>query len=169
MKFTGKVLLTDDEAHIRKFIGMVIKRLGSPTIIEAANGKEAIELYKTQQPDLVLLDVNMPVLDGIQALTEIRRADPEALVIMLTSLTTFGGLMPLLLEKSVQARFLIPMAISLGFGVMFATLLSLLLVPAIYVVLDDLRRAWRWLYGGGRAPAVLADLPVAASLDADDD
>lgn len=87
MNFTGKVLLTDDEAHIRKFIGMVIKRLGSPTIIEAANGKEAIELYKTQHPDLVLLDVNMPVLDGIQALTEIRRADPEALVIMLTSLT----------------------------------------------------------------------------------
>jgi multidrug efflux pump subunit AcrB len=61
--------------------------------------------------------------------------------IMLTSLTTFGGLLPLLLEKSVQARFLVPMAISLGFGVMFATLISLVLVPSLYLVLEDLRRA----------------------------
>jgi multidrug efflux pump subunit AcrB len=75
--------------------------------------------------------------------------------ILLTSLTTFGGLTPLLLEKSVQARFLVPMAVALGFGVMFATLVSLVLVPALYLVLDDLRRAaggaWRWLYG--RRPA----------------
>ena len=70
--------------------------------------------------------------------------------ILLTSLTTFGGLAPLLLEKSVQARFLVPMAISLGFGVMFATTISLVLVPSLYMVLDDvwsrLVRAWRWLY-----------------------
>jgi multidrug efflux pump subunit AcrB len=59
--------------------------------------------------------------------------------ILLTSLTTFGGLTPLLLEKSVQARFLVPMAVSLGFGVMFATLISLLLVPSLYLVLDDVR------------------------------
>jgi multidrug efflux pump subunit AcrB len=69
--------------------------------------------------------------------------------IMLTSLTTFGGLLPLLLEKSVQARFLVPMAISLGFGVMFATLISLVLVPSLYLVLEDVRRAtgasWRGL------------------------
>ena len=69
--------------------------------------------------------------------------------IMLTSLTTFGGLAPLLLEKSVQARFLVPMGISLGFGVMFATLISLVLVPSLYLVLEDLRRAagatWRGL------------------------
>jgi multidrug efflux pump subunit AcrB len=71
--------------------------------------------------------------------------------ILLTSLTTFGGLTPLLLEKSVQARFLVPMAVSLGFGVMFATLISLLLVPSLYLVLEDLRRSisggFRWLYG----------------------
>ncbi|MBL8725559.1 MAG: efflux RND transporter permease subunit [Planctomycetes bacterium] len=70
--------------------------------------------------------------------------------ILLTSLTTFGGLAPLLLERSVQARFLVPMAISLGFGVMFATLVSLVLVPCLYLVLDDLRQravgAWRWLW-----------------------
>ncbi len=70
--------------------------------------------------------------------------------ILLTSLTTFGGLTPLLLEKSVQARFLVPMAISLGFGVMFATLISLLLVPSLYLALDDVRRAavrcWHFVY-----------------------
>jgi len=87
MKFNGKVLLTDDEAHIRKFIGLVLKRLGSPVIIEAANGQEAVALYTKHSPDLVLMDVNMPVMDGVQALTQIKKDDPDALVIMLTSLT----------------------------------------------------------------------------------
>lgn len=87
MKFTGKVLLTDDEPHIRKFLGLVLKRLGNPVILEAANGQEAVDLYQRQKPDLVLMDVNMPVMDGLQALTEIRKNDPEALVVMLTSLT----------------------------------------------------------------------------------
>ncbi len=58
--------------------------------------------------------------------------------IMLTSLTTFAGLTPLLLETSVQARMIIPMGISLAFGVLFATLISLLLVPATYLILEDL-------------------------------
>jgi len=87
MNFNCKVLLTDDEAHIRKFIGLVLKRLGSPIIIEAANGQEAVALYEKHKPDLVLLDVNMPVMDGVQALSQIMQKDPEALVIMLTSLT----------------------------------------------------------------------------------
>jgi multidrug efflux pump subunit AcrB len=60
--------------------------------------------------------------------------------ILLTSLTTAAGLTPLILEKSVQAKFLIPMAVSLGFGVMLSTFTSLILVPALYVVLEDLRR-----------------------------
>ncbi len=59
--------------------------------------------------------------------------------IMLTSLTTFAGLTPLMLERSVQAKFLIPMAVSLAFGVMFATVVSLLLVPASYYILEDIR------------------------------
>ncbi len=60
--------------------------------------------------------------------------------ILLTSLTTFFGLTPMILEPSVQARFLIPMAISLGFGVLFATAILLLLVPAVYLVVEDARR-----------------------------
>jgi len=59
--------------------------------------------------------------------------------ILLTSLTTFFGLMPMIFEPSVQARFLIPMAISLGFGVLFATVLILLVVPSVYLILEDLK------------------------------
>ncbi len=60
--------------------------------------------------------------------------------ILLTSLTTFGGLMPMIMETSVQAQFLIPMAISLAFGILFATGITLLLIPAIYLILEDIRR-----------------------------
>jgi len=59
--------------------------------------------------------------------------------IILTSLTTFAGLTPMLLERSLQAQFLIPMAISLGFGVLFGTGITLLLVPSFYMILEDVR------------------------------
>ncbi len=58
--------------------------------------------------------------------------------IILTSLTTFAGLTPILMEKSIQAQFLIPMAISLGFGVLFASGITLLLIPALYMILEDM-------------------------------
>jgi multidrug efflux pump subunit AcrB len=57
--------------------------------------------------------------------------------IILTTLTTFGGLAPMIFETSRQARFLIPMAISLGFGIVFATLITLVLVPSLYMVVVD--------------------------------
>lgn len=59
--------------------------------------------------------------------------------VMLTSLTTFIGLMPLLFEKSTQAQFLIPMAVSLGFGILFATFITLLLIPVNYMLVDKLK------------------------------
>ena len=60
--------------------------------------------------------------------------------IMLTTLTTFGGLAPMIFETSRQARFLIPMAVSLGFGIVFATVITLVLVPCFYTVVEDLRQ-----------------------------
>jgi multidrug efflux pump subunit AcrB len=66
--------------------------------------------------------------------------------IMLTTLTTFGGLAPMIFEQSRQARFLIPMAISLGYGLLFATSITLLLVPSLYMVIEDIR-------GGSKAKA----------------
>ena len=58
--------------------------------------------------------------------------------IILTTLTTFGGLLPMIFETSRQARFLIPMAISLGFGILFATGITLLLIPSLTMILEDL-------------------------------
>jgi multidrug efflux pump subunit AcrB len=66
--------------------------------------------------------------------------------IMLTTLTTFGGLAPMIFETSRQARFLIPMAISLGFGILFATIITLVLVPAFYLVVEDMKQATRRLF-----------------------
>ena len=59
--------------------------------------------------------------------------------IVMTATTTFFGLMPMILETSIQARFLIPMAISLGFGVLFATGITLVLIPVLYLILEDVR------------------------------
>jgi len=59
--------------------------------------------------------------------------------ILLTSATTFLGLAPMIFESSVQARFLVPMAVSLGFGILFATFIILLIVPSLYLVLEDAR------------------------------
>lgn len=61
--------------------------------------------------------------------------------IMLTTLTTFCGLLPMLAERSMQARFLIPMAISLAFGVVFATVITLILVPSLYMILEDVKKS----------------------------
>ncbi|MEM7230548.1 MAG: efflux RND transporter permease subunit [Planctomycetota bacterium] len=92
-------------------------------------------------------------------LSEAIRSSGEARFrpILLTSLTTFAGLTPLLLEKSLQAKFLVPMALSLGFGVLFATVVTLILVPVGYYVLEDLRTA----FGGSRVidPDEPAPLP----------
>ncbi len=74
--------------------------------------------------------------------------------ILLTSLTTFLGLAPItLFEKSLQAQLVIPMAASLAFGILFATLITLVLIPSLYMVLDDIktgmRRLWEFLLPTG--------------------
>ena len=62
--------------------------------------------------------------------------------IILTSLTTFFGLLPILLERSLQAQILVPMAVSLAFGILFATVITLFLVPTLYVMLADIKRSF---------------------------
>lgn len=91
---------------------------------------------------LVMVDhANQKVREGMSPYEAIcssgvRRFRP----IMLTTVSTFGGLAPMIFETSRQARFMIPMAISLGYGILFATAITLLLVPCLYLMVDDLRR-----------------------------
>ena len=66
--------------------------------------------------------------------------------IILTSMTTFVGLVPIILERSLQAQIVIPMATSLAFGILFSTVVTLILVPVLYIILDDIRRTSRRFY-----------------------
>ncbi len=88
---------------------------------------------------LVLVDyVNRRIADGAGIREAVRDAARARFrPILLTSLTTFAGLSPLMLETSMQARFMIPMAVSLAFGVLFASFITLFLVPCSYLLLDD--------------------------------
>ncbi len=87
MKFTGPILVVDDEPHIRKYVSLILKQMGVTQIFEAGNGEEAVIVYQRDKPRLVLMDVNMPRIDGIQALRRLKEIDPECCVVMLTSLT----------------------------------------------------------------------------------
>ena len=90
---------------------------------------------------LVLVDfINRYREDGHGVYEAVLEAGPRRFrPILLTSLTTFFGLFPLLMEKSVQAQFLIPMAISLAYGVLFATVITLVIVPSAYLFIDNLK------------------------------
>ena len=83
-----RVLLADDESHVRLFIKTVIGTLGFQVVGEAANGQQAVEQFEKLSPDLVLLDINMPVMDGITALKELRKRSESVAIIMLTSLAS---------------------------------------------------------------------------------
>jgi len=91
---------------------------------------------------LVLVDyVNRHVAAGASLLDAAREAGAARFrPILLTSMTTFAGLTPMLLETDIQAKFLIPMAVSLSFGILFATLITLILVPCVYLMLEDAGR-----------------------------
>jgi multidrug efflux pump subunit AcrB len=77
----------------------------------------------------------------VQAVTD--AASKRFRAILLTSLTTFFGLVPIVLETSLQAQIVIPMAASLAFGILFATVITLFLIPSLYLILEDLGRWWR--------------------------
>lgn len=90
---------------------------------------------------LVLVDyANKKIADGLSPYAAIHRAGMRRFrPIMLTTLTTFGGLAPMMFETSRQARFMIPMALSLGFGILFVTVIALLLVPCFFMLIEDVK------------------------------
>lgn len=81
------VLLVDDEAYCRLFVGKVLGISIRCTVVEAQNGEEAITVCQTSNPDLILLDINMPRVDGVQALPKIRALKPATPIVMLTSVS----------------------------------------------------------------------------------
>jgi multidrug efflux pump subunit AcrB len=100
---------------------------------------------------LVLIDyANRQRLEGASAFVAISAASTRRFrPIILTTLTTFGGLAPMIFETSRQARFLVPMALSLGFGILFATVITLLLVPCLYLLIEDFFLLLGRLFGTG--------------------
>jgi multidrug efflux pump subunit AcrB len=101
-----------------------------------------------------LRDQGMSLADAV-CNAGVRRFRP----ILLTTLTTFGGLAPMIFETSRQARFMIPMALSLGYGILFATFISLLIVPCLYLVVEDVKR----VLGVGRSDHETTSTPARAT------
>ena len=90
MSVIPKVVLADDESHIRMMMKIVLSRVGFEVVGEAANGRDALELCRRLDPDMVLLDINMPALNGDEALAAILDANPAIAVVMLTSVSDSG-------------------------------------------------------------------------------
>ncbi len=88
MSAKTKILLVDDEDHIRAFLKALLRQSGDFEVIESRNGEEAIEMLRSKRPDAVMMDINMPNLDGVAALQKMREFDTGTVIIMLTAKAT---------------------------------------------------------------------------------
>ncbi|MBD5780013.1 efflux RND transporter permease subunit [Pelagicoccus sp. NFK12] len=113
---------------------------------------------------LVMMDyINQRRKEGYSLPEAVRMAGPKRFrPILLTSLTTFVGLLPLMFESALSAQFLIPMAVSLGWGILFATLITLYFVPITNLVVHDIGNFLKWVYGKEREAESTPDATVAA-------
>ena len=82
----GKILIVDDAAFMRMMIKETLKSSGYENIIEAADGDQAVQTYKTEKPDLVIMDITMPNKNGLEALKEIKEFDPKAVIVMCSAM-----------------------------------------------------------------------------------
>lgn len=90
---TAKILICDDSILARKQLKDVILTIGAPTIFEAKDGEESVEIYKTEQPDLIFLDIVMPKIDGKEVLRQVLEQNPKAKVVIVSSVGTQEVLM----------------------------------------------------------------------------
>ena len=81
----ARVLIVDDSAYLRSHLAKLLGERGYKTCC-AENGEEAVEMYRQVKPDVVLMDITMPKMNGMDALAQIRMLDPQAKVVMLTAL-----------------------------------------------------------------------------------
>ncbi len=82
----GKILIVDDAAFMRMMIKDTLKKNGYENIIEAADGELAVQSYKAEKPDLVIMDITMPNKNGLEALKEIKQMDPNARIVMCSAM-----------------------------------------------------------------------------------
>jgi len=81
-----RVLVTDDTAFMRMTLRNVLEKAGYEVAGEAENGRQAVEMYKALKPDVVTMDLTMPEMDGITAIKEIMKADPQAKIIVCSAM-----------------------------------------------------------------------------------
>lgn len=81
-----KILIADDATFMRMMLKDILSHAGFINLIEAKNGREAINLFKVEKPELILLDVTMPDMDGLKALEEIKDVNPDVKIIMCSSM-----------------------------------------------------------------------------------
>lgn len=82
----ARIVIVDDSLFIRSKIGDVVKNAGYEVVGSASNGQEAVDLYNQLRPDIMLLDITMPLKDGLTALKEIKHNHPDAKIIMISAM-----------------------------------------------------------------------------------
>ena len=98
----ASVLVVDNSIFMRNFVGNMLRQLGHKVIAEASNGEEAVEQYQKHIPDLVTMDITMEKMSGIDALRAIKRINPEAKIIMCSSIATKSNTLEALKEGAVD-------------------------------------------------------------------
>jgi two-component system chemotaxis response regulator CheY len=82
----AKIMVVDDAAFLRAMLKDILIKAGHEVVFEATNGQEAVNKYKAIRPDLVTMDITMPIMEGIEAVKEIRKLDPEANIVMCSAM-----------------------------------------------------------------------------------
>jgi len=98
----ASILVVDNSIFMRNFVGDMLHQLGHKVIAEASNGEEAVEQYQKHTPDLVTMDITMEKMSGIDALRAIKRINPEAKIIMCSSIATKSNTLEALKEGAVD-------------------------------------------------------------------
>ncbi|MBF0310476.1 MAG: response regulator transcription factor [Magnetococcales bacterium] len=85
-----RLLLVDDDESLRQLFATVLDASGFEVVAQAGDGRSGVQLFTAHSPDMVLLDIEMPVMNGIQALKTMMKNNPKAVVVMLTSIQSVG-------------------------------------------------------------------------------